>query len=130
MKYFRTKDGRIIEFNDRICNSLPHAIGEPIDDNVGFYKGVEVIAQADTIEGLCDCYIFFNHGLEDIGIFCQPGVMSKEEYEEHRKDMPLKFELEHYNVEYFLGTWTIINNVPKLNIVAKIINGEGESQLL
>lgn len=127
MKYIRTKDGRIIDIN--ILVSTGHNYWKTNEDYIKDHKD-DILKQADTIEELCDCYVFFNHDLEDIGIFCQPGVMSKEEYEKHRKDMPLKFELEHYNVEYFLGTWTIINNVPKLNIVAKIINGEGELQLL
>ena len=53
MKYIRTKDGRILlgTLND---NDLT---GMVLDYQNGEIVKIPIIAQADTIEELCDCYV-------------------------------------------------------------------------
>ena len=56
--YIRTKDGRIMEITLEEM-SLPTKIGIHTEECVeGEYLGVEVIQQADTIEELCDMFVF------------------------------------------------------------------------
>ena len=61
MKYIRTKDG-IMKIDFEIGTELPVMIGIHTKEcEVGEYRGVEVIKQADTLEELCDEAVFFDN---------------------------------------------------------------------
>jgi len=54
MKYIRTKDGRIID-----TANLPPLVKEAKYDGegIGEYHGIQIVAEADTIKDLCDCFV-------------------------------------------------------------------------
>lgn len=119
MKYIRTKDGRILKFDDKICEPLPRVIGEPIDDNVGIFKGVEVVKQADTIEELIDEFVL-------IGI-CGIPYDSKQvldEEDKHKKDFLIEL-VKSQDYEIYGAIWVGAD----LHSVAKM-NDKGELELL
>lgn len=65
MKYIRTKDGRIIE-TSTFEKDLTHPLEEPyVGEGIGMYYGVPIVKASDSIEELCDKFVFETlHGME------------------------------------------------------------------
>ena len=57
MKYIRTKDGHVCELMSDI-DSKSNNVKVKVYDTYGFVSKVSIIKQADTIEELCDGFIF------------------------------------------------------------------------
>ena len=127
MKYVRTKDGRIFKVDDRTVDFVPCTIGEEVEGEIGVYRAVEVIAQAETIEELCDYLIIKYKGHEPQIQKCSELVkcmkLNNVGWNEHFKWLKEKYK---DNLEYaklaILTEWG-------LKFVAKI-NEEGELDLL
>ena len=57
MKYIRTKDGKIYKVEKEYKNEIVVASSKTGNSNLSFHKSF-VSAQADTIEELCDAFVY------------------------------------------------------------------------
>ena len=109
MKYIRTKEGNIYKrlFIDRCLDRGTSVI---INGEIMPYKE-DVIAEADTIEELCDCYVIIIDG--------KPCLTTIDEW---------SWYFEEYTL--YACIWvTLPNGAPRLEPVAKM-NEKGELELL
>lgn len=63
MKYIRTEDGRIINKNKTICYAFREDYISPNwNDDIEKYLQTKIVAEADTIEELCDWLVYRPNG--------------------------------------------------------------------
>lgn len=58
MKYIRTEDGRILNKSKLICSAFNEEYISPNwNDDIEKYLQTKIVAEANTIEELCDCFV-------------------------------------------------------------------------
>ena len=123
MKYIRTKDG-IMKIDFEIETELPIMIGIHTEEcEIGEYRGIEVLKQADTIEELCDEYVIY---AEDYGYF-NPAIIHRHWVFDTIEEVKEQIELIETGIERIIygAIWT----GKGLIYVAKM-NKKGELELL
>ena len=140
MKYIRTEDGKIYkivdDFGTWTSNLISREIVEKALSGNKWFKGLglNTIAQADTIEELCDCIIVRNRSINKRFVYSKnafrkrvernkTNTWGRDNYEDR-----LKYLLEYNDV--YAAIWTKgKDDEPILKSVAKM-NEEGELELI
>ena len=145
MKYIRTKEGQIFEIENSkpssiiICKPKIMEMLVAIDDKKYEKRKViqareigkkhwknEIVAQADTIEEMCDCYLIVRKGRFTIRPI-EPYVCDKKEWD--LKTKQLKAHIIETCCVYGAIWIELPNEAMRLEPVAKM-NNEGELELL
>lgn len=118
MKYVRTRNGRIYEMTDDLCinqfNHIAYKERPYICKVIG--ENTEVIAQADTIEELCDEFVI---------VFEDEHIMTDLDYESFEKEWYKNNHIRMRNAKYYGAIWTSKG----LQFVARM-NDKGELELI
>lgn len=79
MKYIRTKDGRLFNKGKIICYAFREEYISPNwNEDIEKYLQTKIVAEADTIEELCDCYSYDTETTRDIAVACSWKLHNKE----------------------------------------------------
>ena len=128
MKYIRTKD-RVCEF-ERELSTMPELIAVKGEGIGGFVRKEDIVKQADTIEELCDEFVYVNkvEGLSD-KTHTIPFDMKNHQFTEPTAEEKMAYIKKHYkdDLEKIRGAiWTDKG----LIYVTKPMNEKGELELL
>ncbi len=93
MKYIRTKDGNILSKGKIICSAFNEEYCSPNwNEDIEKYLQTKIVAEADTIEKLCDYWDFYNCLNEEYEIkstFLTPHILYLDLQKGYIKDVKL-----------------------------------------